>query len=117
MESQLQTDIMNADPILFFISALVAIFGAIMMIAQKISRPRPVSHSVVAGRRSSYVQLGALFSAQFCDVYAGAIRFCFCLSSCYLTREAADLGFTASDESTSQVCFDTAFGRRADHDS
>ena len=66
---------MSLDLIIFFISAIVAVFGAIMMIAQR----NPVASvlylilSFVA-QAVLYVQLGALFvGAMLVIVYAGAI--------------------------------------------
>lgn len=66
---------MNLDTIIFFISAVIAVFGATMMISQR----NPVASvlylilSLVA-QAVVYVQLGALFvGAMLIIVYAGAI--------------------------------------------
>ncbi len=66
---------MTLDLIIFFISAIVAVFGAIMMIAQRnpIASVLYLILSFVA-QAVLYVQLGALFvGAMLVIVYAGAI--------------------------------------------
>jgi NADH-quinone oxidoreductase subunit J len=86
---------MSGDLIIFFFSALVAIFGAVMMIAQK----NPVASvmylilSLVA-QAVCYVQLGALFlGAILVIVYAGAIMVLFLFVIMLLNlRGREDLG-------------------------
>lgn len=86
---------MSADLLIFFFSAIVAIFGAVMMIAQK----NPVASvmylilSLVA-QAVCYVQLGALFlGAILVIVYAGAIMVLFLFVIMLLNlRGREDLG-------------------------
>ncbi len=86
---------MSGDLIIFFFSALVAVFGAVMMIAQK----NPVASvmylilSLVA-QAVCYVQLGALFlGAILVIVYAGAIMVLFLFVIMLLNlRGREDLG-------------------------
>lgn len=88
---------MSADLIIFFISALVAIFGAIMMIAQK----NPVASVLylilsLLAQAVCYVQLGALFlGAILVIVYAGAIMVLFLFVIMLLNlRGREDLGLS-----------------------
>jgi NADH-quinone oxidoreductase subunit J len=89
---------MTADLIIFFISALVAIFGAVMMIAQKnpIASVMYLILSLVA-QAVCYVQLGALFlGAILVIVYAGAIMVLFLFVIMLLNlRGREDLGMPA----------------------
>ncbi len=86
---------MSADLLIFFFSAIVAIFGGVMMIAQK----NPVASvmylilSLVA-QAVCYVQLGALFlGAILVIVYAGAIMVLFLFVIMLLNlRGREDLG-------------------------
>jgi NADH-quinone oxidoreductase subunit J len=86
---------MNLDVIIFVISAVVAIFGAAMMIAQR----NPVASvlylilSLVA-QAAIYVQLGALFvGVMLVIVYAGAIMVLFLFVIMLLNlRGGEDLG-------------------------
>jgi NADH-quinone oxidoreductase subunit J len=88
---------MSADYIIFFFSALVAVFGAVMMIVQK----NPVASvlflilSLVA-QAVCYVQLGALFlGAILVIVYAGAIMVLFLFVIMLLNlRGRDDLGLS-----------------------
>lgn len=89
---------MSADLLIFFFSAIVATFGAVMMIAQK----NPVASvmylilSLVA-QAVCYVQLGALFlGAILVIVYAGAIMVLFLFVIMLLNlRGREDLGIPA----------------------
>ena len=70
---------MNLDTVIFFISAVVAVFGATMMITQRnpIASVLYLVVSLVA-QAVCYVQLGALFlGAILVIVYAGAIMVLF----------------------------------------
>ena len=86
---------MNADTVIFFVSAVIAIFGATMMISQR----NPVASvlylilSLVA-QAVCYVQLGALFiGAVLIIVYAGAILVLFLFVIMLLNlRSTEDLG-------------------------
>ena len=86
---------MNIDTVIFGISALVAVFGAVMMISQR----NPVASvlyfivSLVA-QAVLYVQLGALFlGAVLIIVYAGAILVLFLFVIMLLNlRGSEDLG-------------------------
>jgi NADH-quinone oxidoreductase subunit J len=89
---------MSGDLIIFFVSAVIAVFGAVMMIAQK----NPVASvmylilSLVA-QAVCYVQLGALFlGAILVIVYAGAIMVLFLFVIMLLNlRGREDLGLPA----------------------
>lgn len=98
MEYRTQGNDMTADLIIFFISALVAIFGAVMMIAQKnpIASVMYLILSLVA-QAVCYVQLGALFlGAILVIVYAGAIMVLFLFVIMLLNlRGREDLGVPA----------------------
>lgn len=70
---------MNLDAIIFIISAVVAVFGATMMIAQK-NAVASVLYLILSllAQAVCYVQLGALFlAAILVIVYAGAIMVLF----------------------------------------
>jgi NADH-quinone oxidoreductase subunit J len=88
---------MNADLIIFFISAIVAIFGAVMMIAQK-SPVASVLYLILSllAQAVCYVQLGALFlGAILVIVYAGAIMVLFLFVIMLLNlRGREDLGLS-----------------------
>ncbi len=100
---------MTLDTVIFFISAVVAVFGATMMIAQR----NPVASvlymilSLVA-QAVIYVQLGALFvGAMLVIVYAGAIMVLFLFVIMLLNlRGSEDLGHTRrrSAQFTKYVC-------------
>lgn len=83
---------MNIDTIIFFISAVVAVFGATMMITQR----NPVASvmyfilSIVA-QAVCYIQLGALFiGAMLVIVYAGAIMVLFLFVIMILNLRSSD---------------------------
>jgi NADH-quinone oxidoreductase subunit J len=86
---------MTLDLVIFFVSAVIAVFGAVMMIAQR----NPVASvlylilSFVA-QAVLYVQLGALFvGAMLIIVYAGAILVLFLFVIMLLNlRSTDDLG-------------------------
>ena len=86
---------MTLDLVIFFISAIVAVFGAVMMIAQRnpIASVLYLILSFVA-QAVLYVQLGALFvGAMLVIVYAGAILVLFLFVIMLLNlRSTADLG-------------------------
>jgi len=88
---------MTADLIIFLLSALVAIFGAVMMIAQK----NPVGSVLylilsLLAQAVCYIQLGALFlGAILVIVYAGAIMVLFLFVIMLLNlRGREDLGLS-----------------------
>ncbi len=97
MEYRTQSNYMTADQIIFFLSALLAIFGAVMMIAQKnpIASVMYLILSLVA-QAVCYVQLGALFlGAILVIVYAGAIMVLFLFVIMLLNlRGREDLGMS-----------------------
>lgn len=86
---------MNLDTIIFFISAVVAVFGATMMITQR-NPVASVLYLVVSlvAQAVCYVQLGALFlGAILVIVYAGAIMVLFLFVIMLLNlRGSEDLG-------------------------
>jgi len=89
---------MTGDMIIFAISAVVAVFGAVMMIAQK----NPVASVLflilsLLAQAVCYVQLGALFlGAVLVVVYAGAIMVLFLFVIMLLNlRGCEDLGMPA----------------------
>ena len=86
---------MNLDTVIFFISAVVAVFGATMMITQRnpIASVLYLVVSLVA-QAVCYVQLGALFlGAILVIVYAGAIMVLFLFVIMLLNlRGSEDLG-------------------------
>ncbi|HUV31500.1 MAG TPA: NADH-quinone oxidoreductase subunit J [Acidobacteriota bacterium] len=86
---------MNADTVIFFISAVVAVFGATMMISQR-NAVASVLYLIVSlvAQVVCYVQLGALFiGAVLILVYAGAILVLFLFVIMLLNlRGGEDLG-------------------------
>ena len=86
---------MNADTVIFAISALVAVFGGVMMISQRnsIASVLYLIVSLVA-QAVLYVQLGAMFiGAVLIIVYAGAVMVLFLFVIMLLNvRGGEDLG-------------------------
>jgi len=86
---------MNLDAIIFVISAVVAVFGAIMMIAQK-NPVASVLYLILSflAQAVLYIQLGAMFvGVMLVIVYAGAIMVLFLFVIMLLNlRGTEDLG-------------------------
>ncbi len=86
---------MSIDTVIFFISAVVAVFGATMMITQR-NPVASVLYFIVSllAQAVCYVQLGALFvGAMLVIVYAGAIMVLFLFVIMLLNlRGTEDLG-------------------------
>lgn len=94
---------MTGDMIIFAVSAVVAVFGAVMMIAQK----NPVASVMflilsLLAQAVCYVQLGALFlGAVLVVVYAGAIMVLFLFVIMLLNlRGREDLGLSSHPMNT-----------------
>ncbi len=86
---------MNLDAVIFVISAVVAVFGAIMMIAQK-NPVASVLYLIMSflAQAVLYIQLGAMFvGVMLVIVYAGAIMVLFLFVIMLLNlRGSEDLG-------------------------
>jgi NADH-quinone oxidoreductase subunit J len=90
---------MNADTVIFFACAVIAVFGATMMITQR-NPVAAVLYLIVSlvAQAVCYVQLGGLFlAAILVIVYAGAILVLFLFVIMLLNLRTTDMGETSRE--------------------